>query len=75
MMEVRRNHNNPNHPGITIQRHSSDPLRGVVIDNYGIAPGSRIQPTEEKLGKRCYKPSLFPLDSRMWKSDEVNGYV
>jgi len=56
-----------------MQRHPLDPLRGVVVDNHGIASESWIQPTEE-LEKRCYKPSLFPLDLRIWKSDEVNWY-
>ena len=57
-----------------MQRQPLDPLRGVIVDNHGITPESHIQPTEE-LGKLCYKPSLFALDSRTWKSDEVNGYV
>jgi len=70
MVEVRQQ----NYPEVVMQRHSLDPLRGVIVDNHGIAPESRIQPME-KLGKLYYKPSLFLLHSRMWKSDEVNWYV
>jgi len=64
--------NNPNHPEMAMQRHPSDTLRGVIVDNYGIASESWVQPTEE-LVKCCYKPSLFPLDLRIWKSDGVGG--
>jgi len=60
MAEVRQK----NYPEVIMQRHSLDPLRGVVVDNHGIAPESHIQPTEE-LGNLCYKPSLLPLDSRV----------
>ena len=76
MMEARRNQsNNRNHPEITgMQRHPSDPLRGVVVDNHCIASRSRIQLTE-KLGKRCCKPLLFPLGLRTWESHEANGHV
>jgi len=45
-----------------MRQHPLDPLRGVVVDNHGIAPECQIQPTE-KLGNFCYEPSLFSLDS------------
>jgi len=57
-----------------MQRHPLDPLRGVVVDNHGIAPESQVQPMK-KLGKFWDKPSLFILDSRMWKPDKVNRYA
>ena len=41
-------------------------LRGVVVDNYGVAPECGIQPTDE-LVKSCYKPFLFTLDLYIWK--------
>ena len=52
-----------------------DVLQLVVVENHSIAPKSGIQPGEEKLAKHYYKPSLFPLDSHIWKSNEANAYV
>ena len=51
-----------------------DVLQVVVVGNHSIAPGSWFQPGE-KLGKHYYEPSLCLLDSRTWKSGEINGYV
>jgi len=51
---------------MTKLQHLLDLLRGVVIDNYGVAPECRIQPTDE-LGKYRYKPFLFTLDLYIWK--------
>ena len=48
MMEVSHNQfNNPNHPEVVMQRHSLDPLRGVVVDNYSITSESWVQSTDE----------------------------
>ena len=64
MAEARHDQfNHPNPPEILMQRHLLDPLRGVAVDNHCITPESRIQPIQ-KLGKLCYKPSLFSLDLR-----------
>ena len=63
MMEVRRNKfNSPNN---RVATPLVGTLQGVVVDNHSIAPESWIQPMEDKLGKRCYKPFLRPLDSHI----------
>jgi len=62
MMEAGHNQfNNTDRPEIIMQRHPLDPLRGIVVDNHGIAPEIRIQPMV-KLGNLYYKPFLFSLD-------------
>ena len=77
MMQARRNQlNNPKYSEITTDVATPlDILQIVVVDNHSIAPESRIQPNKGKLGKHYYKPSLRPLDPRIWKSDEINWYV
>ena len=66
MMEARHDQfNDQNRHEMAMRRYPKlNPLRGVVVDNHGIAPETQIQPTE-KLGNLCYRPSLFPLDSRV----------
>ena len=65
MMEAKHNwFNHPNYLEIIMQRHPLNPLRGIVVDDHGIAPESQIQPTE-KLGNLCYEPSLFSLNSHV----------
>ena len=73
-MDVRHTRQLVQKPKIT-----SDDIPGalirIVVENHSIIPKNSTQSKEENLGKRYYKPFLCPLNSRLWKLDEVNRYL
>ena len=64
MMEAKCTRFNPlDHPDTTAT--PPDALLGVVVNNHSVTPKNWVQPREETLGERRYKPFLCPLESHM----------
>ena len=63
---------------ISRDNHAATPLigmlQGVIVDNHSITPESSTQSREDKLGKRCYKPFLCPLEICVHE-DRMSGCV